>query len=264
MILVTGGTGRVGRRLVRKLREGGHPVRPASRTGEVRFDWEQPGTWDAVLRGATKAFVMAPNRIPDPAFVQRAVTLGVEHIVLLSSRGIDAVGDERLMAAERAVEASGAAWTVLRPDSFNQNFDEGFFRQAVVAGELVMPFGDLKQAFVDADDIAAVAAATLTTAGHAGRRYEVTGPRSLSYAEALDIIAGHVGYPVRYRGTEEDYFAAQEALGKTRAQTGPAVAALRAIRAAGDRAPTDTVERVTGRKPRTFEDFAANAGWDAS
>ncbi len=109
MILILGGTGRVGRRLVRKLRAGGYPVRPTSRTGEVRFDWEQPGTWDAVLQGATKAFVMAPNRIPDPAFVQRAVTLGVEHIMLLSSRGIDVVGDERLMAAERAVETS-ARW----------------------------------------------------------------------------------------------------------------------------------------------------------
>ncbi|MFI0263118.1 NAD(P)H-binding protein [Streptomyces sp. NPDC017056] len=264
MILVIGGTGRVGRRLVRKLREGGHPVRPASRTGEVRFDWEQPGTWDDALQGVTKVFVMAPNRIPDPALIQRAVALGVEHIVLLSSRGIEVVGDERMMAAERAVETSGAAWTILRPDSFNQNFDEGFFRQAVAAGELVMPFGDVKQAFVDADDIAAVAAATLTSPGHAGHRYEVTGPRALDYAEALGIIAGHVGHPVRYRGTDEDYFAAQEALGKTRAQTEPAVAAFRAIRAAGDHAPTDTVEQVTGRKPRTFEDYAADADWTTS
>ncbi|MFD7669183.1 SDR family NAD(P)-dependent oxidoreductase, partial [Streptomyces sp. NPDC059788] len=225
--------------------------------------WEQPDTWDAVLQGATKAFVMAPNGVSDPAFVERAATLGVEHVVLLSSRGIEAVGDERLMAAERAVETSGAAWTILRPDAFDQNFDEGFFRQAVAAGELVMPFGDLKQAFVDADDIAAVAAAALTTTGHAGRRYEVTGPRSLTYAEALDIIAGHIGHPVRYQGSDEDYFTAQKALGRTRAETEPAVAAFRAIRAAGDHAPTGTVEQVTGRKARPFEDYAATVDWAA-
>ena len=261
MILVLGGTGKVGRRLARNLQEGGYPVRAASRTGEVRFDWGQPSTWDTVLQGSTKVFAMAPNRVPNPAFVERAVALGVEHIVLLSSMGIEEVGDERLMAAEQAVETSGAAWTILRPASFNQNFDEGFFRQAIAAGELVMPLGDLKQAFVDVDDIAAVAAVVLTIAGHTGRRYEVTGPRSLGYAEALDIIAGHVGHPVHYLDTDEDYFAAQEALGRSRAEAEPAVATFRTLRGAGDHVPTDTVEQVTGKKARTFEDYAAGANW---
>jgi uncharacterized protein YbjT (DUF2867 family) len=100
------------------------------------------------------------------------------------------MGDERLMAAERTVRKSGADWTIVRPSWFNQNFDEGVFRAAVMAGELAVPLGDLRQAFVDADDIAAVAAAALTEDGHAGQSYELTGPRALSFAEALEIVAG--------------------------------------------------------------------------
>ena len=115
----------------------------------------------------------------DPSLVRLAVEQGVRHIVLLSSRGIEAMGDERLLAAERTVRESGADWTIVRPDWFNQNFDEGFFRPAVLAGELALPLGDLRQAIVDADDIAAVAAAALTEDGHAGQRYELTGPRAV-------------------------------------------------------------------------------------
>jgi uncharacterized protein YbjT (DUF2867 family) len=99
------------------------------------------------------------------------------------------MGDERLMAAERTVRRSGADWTILRPDWFNQNFDEGFFRPAVLAGELALPLGDARQVFVDADDIAAVAAAVLTEEGHAGRSYELSGPDALTFAEAIEIIS---------------------------------------------------------------------------
>lgn len=129
---------------------------------------------------------MAPHELPvDPAFVRYAVEQGVRHIVLLSSRSIEAMGDERLLAAERTVRESGADWTIVRADWFNQNFDEGFFRPAVLAGELALPLAELRQGFVDADDIAAVAAAALTEDGHAGQRHELTGPRALSFAEAL-------------------------------------------------------------------------------
>jgi uncharacterized protein YbjT (DUF2867 family) len=83
----------------------------------------------------------------DPGFVRLAVDRGVRRIVLLSSRGIEVMGDERPMAAERTVRESGVEWTIVRPDWFNQNFDEGFFRPAVLAGELALPLGDHRQAF---------------------------------------------------------------------------------------------------------------------
>ena len=191
-VLVLGATGTTGRRVVARLRDAGVAVRAASRQGEVRFDWSDPGSWEPAVAGTARMYLMAPHELPvDPSFVRLAVEQGVRHIVLLSSRGIEAMGDERLLAAERTVRESGADWTIVRPDWFNQNFDEGFFRPAVLAGELALPLGDLPQAFVDADDIAAVAAAALTEDGHAGQRYELTGPRALSSPKPSRSSAGH-------------------------------------------------------------------------
>jgi uncharacterized protein YbjT (DUF2867 family) len=176
-ILVLGATGSTGRRVTGRLRAAGFGVRAASRSGEVRFDWTDRPTWEPALAGAERMYLMAPHELPvDPALVTLAVEAGVRHIVLLSSRGIEAMGDERLLAAERTVRGSGADWTIVRPDWFDQNFDEGFFHPAVMAGELAVPFGDVKQGFVDADDIAAVATTALTSDRHAGRTYELTGP----------------------------------------------------------------------------------------
>ncbi len=122
--------------------------------------------------------------------------------MLLSSDAVEAMGDERLLAAERVVRGSGVpSWTILRPQWFNQNFDEGFFQPAIMAGSLAVPVGDARQAFVDADDIAAVAAAALTGDGHAGRVYTVTGPRALSFAEAVAVIASAAGRAVRFAVT---------------------------------------------------------------
>ncbi|PZG44976.1 NAD(P)-dependent oxidoreductase [Spongiactinospora gelatinilytica] len=127
-ILVLGATGKTGRRLVRLLRERDLPVRPASRSSAVRFDWSGPQTWEPATKGARAVYLVAPD---DPApiagFVDQARRNGpVERFVVLSGRGIEHVeGDfgAGMATAERAVAASGAEWTVLRPNEFAQNFD---------------------------------------------------------------------------------------------------------------------------------------------
>ncbi|RIQ11203.1 NAD(P)H-binding protein [Jiangella rhizosphaerae] len=259
-ILVLGGTGTIGRRLVARLRDAGAPVRAASRHGDVRFDWSAPQTWEPALDGADRLHLMAPDGVPvDPALVSLAVESGVRRIVLLSSRGIEAMGDQRLLDAEATVRGSGAEWTILRADWFDQNFDEGFFRPAVLAGELAMPLGDLRQAFVDACDIAAVAAAALTGDGHGGRRYDVTGPRALSFGEAVAIIGRVARRTVAYLGSDDDYLAQQEALGVPREAAEGALAAFTALREQGHAEPSDDVRRVTGRAPLSFETYAAGA-----
>jgi uncharacterized protein YbjT (DUF2867 family) len=176
------------------------------------------------------------------------------------------MGDERLMAAERAVRESGIDWTVLRPDWFNQNFDEGFFRPAVLAGHVALPVGETRQVFVDADDIAAVAAVVLTGDGYAGRSYEVTGPDPLSFADAVDIISEVSGRHVRFTGDPDAYLAQQVAEGASVPDTRNAIAAFDALRNLGDQKPTDAVLRVTGRSPRDFRTYAAQAAasgrWD--
>jgi uncharacterized protein YbjT (DUF2867 family) len=235
-------------------------VRAASRHGEVRFDWSDPTTWDAAVTSVTRMYLMAPHELPvDPLFVERAVKHGVRHIVLLSSRGIEAMGDERLMAAERIVRDSGADWTILRPDWFDQNFDEGFFQPAVLAGGLAVPVGEARQVFVDAGDIAAVAAEVLTGDGHAGQSYELTGPEALSFGEAVRIVSEASGRPVRFGGTDDDYRAQQERLGMPEEQTRQEIAAFTALRDLGDQQATDTVLRIAGRPPKSFHAYATEA-----
>ncbi|WP_343073301.1 NmrA family NAD(P)-binding protein [Pyxidicoccus fallax] len=259
-VLVLGATGTTGRRLTALLRAAGVPVRAASRKGEVRFDWTDMGTWEPAVTGASRMYLMAPHDMPiDPAFVRLAAKKGIRHIVLLSSRGIETMGDERLMAAERTVRDSGVDWTLLRPDWFNQNFDEGVLRDAVLAGEVAMPVGDARQVFVDADDIAAAAAAVLTGKGHAGQSYDLTGPRALSFAEAVDIISRASGRKVQFRGAPEDYLAAMGAFGVPREQTLKEVQAFTALRELGDAKPNDVVRRLTGRAPKDFETYAREA-----
>jgi uncharacterized protein YbjT (DUF2867 family) len=259
-VVVLGATGRTGRRIARMLRAARVPVRAASRTGEVRFDWSDPQTWEPAVAGAARMYLMAPDgQAIDPSFVSHAVERGVKQIVLLSSQAIEAMGDERLIAAEQTVRESGAEWTIVRPSWFNQNFDEGFFQPAVMAGELAVPVGDLRQAFVDAGDIAAVAAAALTEDGHAGRSYDVTGPRALSFADAVEIIGRATGRPVRFLGTAEAYTEAMSRLGIPGEQAHREIESFAALRELGDQQPTDVVRRVTGRDPRDFESYAVEA-----
>ncbi|GAA3683108.1 NAD(P)H-binding protein [Nonomuraea antimicrobica] len=262
VILVLGATGSTGRRVAELLRAGGRPVRAASRSGRTRFDWSDPATWEAAVSGAKALYLMAPDGTPvDPAFVSLAVRGGVERIVLLSSGAIEAMGDERLQAAECTVRGSGAAWTILRPSWFDQNFDEGFFQPAIMAGELLVPVGDVGQGFVDAGDIAAVAAAALTSDGLEGRSYELTGPRSLPFGEAVEIIGRRIGREVRYLGGDEDYIAAN-GFSDESIRAAKAFAALRAL---GDQPVSEAVRRVTGRPPKSFETYveeaAASGAW---
>ncbi|WP_435809735.1 SDR family oxidoreductase [Streptosporangium canum] len=146
--LITGGTGKVGTRIVSHLRRRNVAVRAGSRSGAPRFDWTAPDTWDAALRGSRTVFVLPHDgELLTWPFVQRARDLGVERVVLLSGRGVDVpgyAGDNSAAGrthidGEDAVRSCGPAWTILRPGWFAQNFSEGFFRDAVLAREVRRP-----------------------------------------------------------------------------------------------------------------------------
>ncbi|QRK12906.1 NAD(P)H-binding protein [Archangium violaceum] len=259
-ILVLGASGTIGRRVAARLHARGHSVRAASRSGDVRFDWADPDSWKGAVGNASRMYLMAPDGVSvEPSFVELAVSSGVRRIVLLSSKSIEVMKDERLMAAERTVRASGADWTIVRPDWFNQNFDEGFFREEILAGEVRLPVGDLRQAFNDADDIAAVIAVALTEDGHVGNTYELSGPRALSFEEAVDIIGRASGRRLRFVGTADAYIAALVERGLPEKDAKAAVDAFAALREQGDVEPNDIVRRVTGREPKPFETYAAEA-----
>ncbi|MFC4565630.1 NAD(P)H-binding protein [Nocardiopsis mangrovi] len=268
--VVIGGTGTTGRRVAAGLREKGAAVRVASRSGETRFDWTDPGTWQAALDGADSAYIVplddAPSRTP--ALVEAAVKSGVARLVLLSARGIDVPGyfaegftaSALHLEGEQAVRASGAAWTIVRPAWFAQNFSEGVFRDGLLAGELALPVGSGASAFVDADDIAAVAVAALTGPGHDGEVYELTGPRALTIAQVVDEIAGAAGPKARYTPIEEDAFrAGLVAQGMSEAEAALWTEGLRPIRTSAEARISDGVERALGRAPRDFTEFARAA-----
>jgi uncharacterized protein YbjT (DUF2867 family) len=260
--LVVGGTGKTGRRVVERLRGRGVPVRSGSRSGEPPFDWDDRATWAPALHGATAAYMSFFPDLAVPgaadtvgAFARLAVESGVRRLVLLSGRG-----EEEAQRAEKLVQDAGAEWTVVRCSWFSQNFSEGYLLDPVLAGEVALPVGDVPEPFVDVDDVADVAVAALTEEGHLGRVYELTGPRLLTFADALAEIAAASGRPVRL------VLVPTEAYVSAMAEHGvpdDVVSLLRYLFAEvldGRNAHlSDGVQQALGREPRDFADYARDA-----
>jgi uncharacterized protein YbjT (DUF2867 family) len=263
-ILVLGGTGKTGRRLVHTLRTMGRTVRPASRSGETRFDWSTQDTWRAALDDVSAVYLVAPH---DPAlaevFVKEATAAGVSRFVALSGRGMDeAPADlfEGMAATERAVRASGVEWTVIRPNNFNQNFDEDLWHAPLRAGTLGLPMDVVPEPFVDAQDIADVAAELLTSDGHDGQVYDLSGPRALTFAEAVETIGRAAGRDMRFVSlTAEEYRAELLAQGLPEEVAAELNGMFASMRAGHLAEPADGVRQVLGRDPVDFETYAARA-----
>ena len=260
--LVIGATGKTGRRVAEKLRQKGLSVRAVSRSTEIPFDWNSQSTWAAALDGIDSAYVTYQPDIALPgavdvirAFLAAAKAAGVKHVVLLSGRG-----EEEAEAAERVLQASGLDWTVLRASWFMQNFSENYMRDELLSGSLTLPVGPTKEPFIDADDIADVAVAALTEAGHRNRLYELTGPELFSFNEAVSEIAGATGRTLSFHPVS---FADYEAALREQALPEDVITLLRYLFTElfdGRNANVaHGVEEALGRKPRRFADFARKA-----
>ncbi|MFG2877687.1 NAD(P)H-binding protein [Streptomyces sp. NPDC048337] len=267
-VLVLGGTGKTGRRVVRGLQERGATVRAASRAGEVRFDWDDRGTWEPALAGADAAYLVDMQDKPGvwdaDAHIRELAALaagvGVRRLVLLQARVTDKVGGKSLVAGEAAVRDSGLEWTVLRPNWFNQNFDEGVLLDSVREGRVALPAGDGREPFVDAEDVAAVAVAALLDEGHSGQTYELSGPRAIGIAEAVEEISRVTGREIEYVPVTHEEYVAELVGYEVPADYALFVADLVGqIRDNRNAEPTGTVRRVLGREPRDFADFVKDA-----
>ncbi|MBY5592865.1 NmrA family NAD(P)-binding protein [Rhizobium leguminosarum] len=199
-IVLVGGSGKTGGRIIKRLEERGLTIRAASRSSARPFDWEDRSTWRCALEGASSAYVAfqpdlavawAAEAIESLAKV--AVECGLEHIVLLSGRG-----EEGAQRSEAALKASGINTTILRASWFCENFSEGAFLEQILSGRLQLPAGEISEPFIDADDIADAAVAALTDPGHHNMTYELTGPRALTFREAVAEIAAATGRPIEY------------------------------------------------------------------
>jgi uncharacterized protein YbjT (DUF2867 family) len=257
--LVIGGNGKTGRRVTERLQARGVAVRAASRTSEIPFDWQAPATWEPALRGASAAYISYYPDLAAPGAAatigelsELAVRTGVHRLVLLSGRG-----EDEAQRAERALQDSGADWTVVRCSWFAQNFSEGAFAESVAAGELALPVDSVGEPFVDAEDIADVAVAALTEAGHAGRRYELTGPRLLTFAEAVGEIAAASGRDVRFvRIGLEDFTGAMAGLGVPDDELALLRFLFTEVLDGRNAHVTDGVQRALGRESTDFGEYA--------
>jgi uncharacterized protein YbjT (DUF2867 family) len=268
-ILVIGGTGKTGRRVAERLAARGRAVRVGSRSGAPPFVWEDPATWPAALAGVDAAYVTYYPDLSFPgaadaltAFSAAAVGAGVRRLVLLSGRG-----EEAAEPAERAVQSSGAEWTVLRASWFAQNFSEHFLAEPVREGVVALPAGDVAEPFVDVEDIADVAVAALLTDDHVGVVHELTGPRLLTFDDATAEISKALGRSVSYLPVSaDDYAEAAAAAGVPVEEIEPLTELFARVLDGHNAYVTDGVERALGRPARDFADYARRAAvegaWD--
>lgn len=260
-ILVIGATGKTGSRVARKLEANGVAVRRSARKSKTPFDWEDPSTWAPVLNGVSKAYVTYFPDLAFPgavdkleAFTKVAADTELKHIVLLSGRG-----EHFAAMGEEIVRNSGLRFTIVRAAWFAQNFSEGYLRDPILGGVLPMPGDEIKEPIIDIDDIADVVVAALTEDGHIGERYEVTGPRLMTFAEMAEVLSSTLARNIQHIPiTFEDFHANVAASG------GDFVAEVFTQIARetldGRNAHTaDGVERALGRKPRDFAEFAQTA-----
>ena len=268
-ILVLGGTGKTGRRVVERLRARGIATRVGSRFADPPFDWENRATWAPALAGVRTVYLTYYPDLAAPgaaeateAFAELAVQRGASRIVLLSARG-----EPRAESAEEAVRGTGAALTIVRSTWFMQNFSEDYLRHDVVGGELRLPAGDVPTPFVDADDLADVAVAALIDDRHVGQLHELTGPRSLTHREIAAEIAAAIGRELRYTPvTLDEYEASLVAHGVDPGFIELLPYLYREVMDGRNVATTDGVRRALGREGRDFAEYArkaaASGAWD--
>jgi uncharacterized protein YbjT (DUF2867 family) len=270
--LVLGGTGKTGARVAGRLTRIGVPVRTAARRGgDVRFDWDDVTTHRDALEGADRVYLIAPvmrTRFGPQvsAFLDLAEAAGVRHVTFLSAYGMELAPVE---VALRAVELdlmgrSALTYSIVRPAWFMQDFSETFL--VPVDGAIVVPTGDGAEAFVDAEDIATVVAATLADPeSHVGAEYAPTGPEALTVSEAASIIAGVTARPVRHVDVDRHSWVQGVIVSGVPAEYGEMLRLLTETIASGRGSrPNSDIEKVTGTPPTKFADFAQRtvAAWN--
>jgi uncharacterized protein YbjT (DUF2867 family) len=245
-------------------------VRHGSRQASIPFDWDDHATWAPALAGVKAAYVAfhpdlavpgAPEAIAE--FARLAVAAGVERLVLLSGRG-----EAEARRCERIVAESGLTWTLVRASWFLQNFSEGFLRDLIVGGTVALPAGRVPEPFVDAEDIADVAVAALTGTGLDNRVVEVTGPRLLTFADAIAEIAAATGREIAFVDiAHEDFLASMREAGVPADYVGLLDYLFREVLDGRNASLATGVREALGREPRDLRDYVeatlATGAWTA-
>lgn len=273
-ILVTGATGTIGSRVLGELADREVTVRAALRDPEraqatlpagvewVEFDFERPETWGAAFEGVDAMFLMRPpaiTRVGDsitPA-IDAAERVGVDHVVVLSVLGAEKNPLLPHRKIEKHVLDTGLDWTFLRPSFFMQNLVQTHREEIGEQGEIVVPAGGGTTSFVDAADIAAVAAEVLVEPGHERQAYDVTGPDALTYHEVARILSDVLDREISYDEPSLMEFVRHS---RRQGRDWPFVIVMAGIyttaRLGLAGRVTDDVERLLGRPPRSVREWA--------
>lgn len=259
-ILVIGGTGKTGRKVVKKLTDLGHNVRIGSRLADPSFDWDDSKTWIRALRGMDKIYITFQPDLAVPGALEAIEELTklakkskVKKLVLLSGKG-----EREAELCEQVIIHSGIDYTIVRASWFNQNFsEEGAFLEPILEGFVALPQAEAKVPYVDTNDIADVAVEALLHEKHNDKIYQLTGPRQLTFKEVIQDIAEATGRDIAFtpialpaytsvmkqQGVPADYiwlieYLFSEVLGNP-----------------NNSEITNDIEKVLGRKPKDFSEY---------
>ncbi|MEQ8712218.1 MAG: NAD(P)H-binding protein [Cyclobacteriaceae bacterium] len=258
-ILVIGGTGKTGRKVVERLTKLGQNVRVGSRSATPAFDWENPETWSPTLEGMSKVYITFQPDLAVPGALEaieeltkKAAQAGVKKLVLLSGKG-----EREAELCEQVVMHSGLDYTIVRASWFMQNFSESFFLDPILAGQVALPKPEAKVPYIDTGDIADVVVEVLLNDLHNGQVYELTGPRLLTFGEVIKEISLATGRDIAFNEVSlEDY------IGFLKAADVPAdyvwlidYLFANVLDAKGNDVISDDVQKVLGRKPKDFTEY---------
>lgn len=261
-ILITGATGKTGSRVLQRLTNLGVPALGVTQSSNPKFDWNKPDTWENALHNMQAVYISyypdlaAPGAVKHIGkFTKLALKQGVQQLVLLSGRG-----EEEAQECEKIVMDAGMDWTIVRSSWFCQNFSEGNFLEPVLAGHVAVPAGKVREPFIDADDIADVAVAALTQEGHNQKIYEVTGPKLLTFKEAVEEIAKAVGKPIHFEQIPmKAYAAVLTEYGLPKDLVSLITYLFTEVLDGRNEKLSDGVQQALGRKPTDFAEFARKA-----
>lgn len=260
-MLIIGGTGKTGGRVVEHLKKSGHAYRLGTPDSDIPFDWYNESTWQNALKNVSSAYVVFyPDlAVPDAPsivarFVDAAKNAQLEHLVLLSGRG-----EEAAHVSEDLVKESGLPWTVVRCSWFMQNFSENFLLDDIVRRQIALPVSpDIAEPFVSANDIADVVFAALTDPKHRGQLYELTGPELLTFPEISRRIGAALGEDIQFTQLQPEEYV--QILRDARLPEG--VISLmdylfKEVLDGHNSVLTDGVQRALGRAPEGFDSYIA-------
>jgi uncharacterized protein YbjT (DUF2867 family) len=265
-ILVIGATGNVGRPLVKELVAKGESVKAASRSGKpvegaegVAFDIAKPD-FNTLFAGVDRMFLMLPSGYSDSKglltpIVKAAAERKVK-IVLQTAFGVNADDSIPYRQVELEVEKSGVPYVILRSNWFADNF-QTFWKYGVTHGQISVPAAEGKSSYIDTRDIAASAAAALTSSRFDNKAFDLTGPAALSYAEAAETLTAVLGKKITYQHMEPDAFIAMLAgAGVPRDYAAFVTSLFHPVREGWSAGVTDHVKQLTGRAPYSLRDYA--------